>query len=147
MAGKKGKRRVAKEGVKVTAVATDRGPPSTSVHVEVETEKLRETVGDFGAVKRVTAEIPQASGEGGKVRWEEEQMSPLGRPAERGGARRENVERYFGVHYGPTDARRLGVGVRIETDAGTVRAQSRGESYTVSDPDRPGESERKRRPE
>ena len=145
MARKKGKRKVASQGIKVTAVATTSGPPSTTVHVEVDRDELKREVGEFDAVKSVEADIPQGSGEG--VRWEHERMR--GMAAAPPGSHPENIERYLGVHYGPPEAKRLGVGVTIETDAGTVRGQSTGESYTVSDPDRPGETERKpkRKPE
>jgi hypothetical protein len=143
MAGKKGKKRVARQGIKVTAVSTSSGPPSTTVHVELDREELKREVGEFDAVKRVEADIPQRSG--GGVRWEHERMS--GMASAPAGSRRENIERYFGVHYGPTEAKRLGVGVTIETDAGTVRGQSKRESYTVGEPDRPCESARKPKPE
>jgi hypothetical protein len=141
MAGK-GKQRVAKQGVKVSAVSTTSGPPSTTVHVELDRDQLKREVGEFEAVERVEASIPTQVG--GAVRWERERMSGMApSPA---GAPRGNVERYFGVHYGPTESKPLGVGVTIQTDAGTVRAQSGRESYSVEDPDRPGASERRRKP-
>ncbi len=144
MAGKKAKRRVARRGIKVTAVTTDRGPPSTAVHVELKPDELKEEVGEYGRVKRVSAEVPQQDRARGEVRWEEEPMRPVGRSP---GAAPEPVERYAAVHYGPSEAKRLGVGVSIETDAGKIRGQGRGESYTVGEPDRPGTSERKKKPD
>jgi hypothetical protein len=110
--------------------------------VEVERQRLAREVGGFERIERVEADIPVRGGRA--VRWEKAPMSPLGGRA--GGPSRDEVERYQAVHYGPSEASQLGVGVTIETDAGRVEAQSQGESYTVGEPHRPDSTERKRRP-
>ncbi|HET9599021.1 MAG TPA: hypothetical protein VFP65_25845 [Anaeromyxobacteraceae bacterium] len=133
--------RVAKQGVKVTAVSTDRGPPATIVHVEVEPKKLKEDVGQL-QVKGVVAEIPETSG--GQVRWREERLHKVDTSARPGSG--EVVERYSYGHYGPSEAKRYGVGVKVETDAGDVQAQEPRERHDVGEEGRPEKSGRTRLP-
>lgn len=132
--------RESEKGVKVTAVKTTSGPPATSVHVEVQPDELRGEVGDVGEVRSVSAMIPE-SGEPGRERWCEETLLPAGSTEQETDGRRRMVQRYFNVHYGPSDTERLGVSVTLQTDRGTVKAPPTGQAYTVKNQGQPGESE------
>lgn len=133
------KRRSVKKGITVTAVTSTRGPPATTVHVEVDPTTLKSELGDFTGVKHVVAEIPDQSE--GTLKWRPERMykerSDVRRPGDPAGP---PVEAYAVTHYGPSESRQRGVAVTVETEAGPVAAQERGEAYSVSEAGKPGES-------
>ena len=139
MTKEKEKGRVVKKGVKVTAVGTTGGRAATTVHVEVEPDQLAEELEGMKDVQGVVADIPQAKD--GGVEWKEE---PLGKIDSRikEGTRPSIVERFAETHYGPTEARRLGVAVRVKTDKGTVMPNEEGETFSISDPDKPPRPEK-----
>jgi hypothetical protein len=136
---------VATKGLKVTAVKATSGRSATSVHVEVEPDELKRDVGEFDEVRSVSARIPEESEGPGHVRWRNEPLRPAGAGEKESGGRRRTVKQYFNVHYGPTAAEDLGVGLELETDRGKVKAPPRGQGYTVKDDSHPGESELKKR--
>jgi len=129
------KRRRVNSGVTVTAVKSTGGPPATTVRVEVDPTKLKEEVGDFAGVKQVVAEIPERSQD--SVSWRPEHMHMERRVARDSG---EPLETYSVTHYGPSDAHERGVAVTVETGAGPLAAQRRGEAHSVSEAGKPGES-------
>ena len=138
--------RIARKGLKVTAVRATAGRSATSVHVELEPDELKSEVGDFRDVRRVSARIPEDDARRpGRVQWRKETLQPAGTAEEESEGRRRTVRRYFNVHYGPGASERLGVGVELETGQGKVKAQPPGHAYTVKDDSRPGESEVKKR--
>ncbi len=140
--GGRPKARVARKGLKVTAVRATAGPSATSVHVELEPEELKSEVGEFGDVRRVAARIPEDDAERpGRVRWREETLRPAGTAEQETEGRRRTVRRYFNVHYGPSATEKLGVGVEVETDRCRVKAPPPGHAYTVKEDSQPGESE------
>ena len=138
---KKGKKKVVTSGVKVNAVTAGRGPPATTVNVEVERRRLNEEA-RAGKVKRVVAELPEEIGQ--SVRWKEAPLERLGMSPKQGAPEPE-VEKFSGT-YGSSTPRKYGVGVKLETESGTVRAQSPGEAYTVHEADKPTPSGKVRRP-
>ncbi len=117
------------EGIKVRAEKASSGRPATAVHVDVELERVKRQVGDFPDVEEVVAKIPSQAGER-DVRWEEQRLDRLGEQARPPGGPApppgEQVVRYSGVHYGPSDVDRYGVDVRVRTAAGDVEPPERG---------------------
>ncbi|MGC4001433.1 MAG: hypothetical protein QM767_29830 [Anaeromyxobacter sp.] len=140
----RGSKRVVERGVKVSAVASTRGPPSTTVHVEVEPAAMAEQAGDVGEVRRVEAELPEERD--GAVRWSRQELHRLARERRVADGKETAVERFGGTHLGPSDAQRLGVGVDVQTDRGTLRAPARSEAYAVREADKPRQRERVQRP-
>jgi hypothetical protein len=123
---------IVQKGVKVTAVKSQRGPPSTTVNVELNSDEMKEDVGNFGKVTQVSARIPEGGPDA--VRWREERMTKF--------SDGPSVQRFSSTHYGASDSHELGVGVKIETEAGTLNAQKKGEAYAVRETDKPEANEK-----
>ena len=117
--------------MKVHAVKSTRGPPATTVHVEIDPTKLREEIGEFGAVERVVAEIPEQSD------WRAEHMHKEAVVPRASG---EPLEKYSVTHYGPSDSGERGVGVTLDTEAGPVAAQGSREAHSVCEEGKPDDS-------
>ncbi len=105
------------EGLAVEAVKTTRGRAATSIHVEVEADRLpgAEPPEDI----EVVAQVPKADEADGPVQWEEQPLAPQGESVS-GGARKL---RYVATRYEGTDADRYGLKVRVKTKAGAVEKE------------------------
>ncbi len=128
----------ASRGVRVTSVTSSSGRPATSIDVDVEPETVQENIqGKFTDIRSVVARVPHNRKE--EVDWQDEHLSKVSeRKAEPG---KKGSVRYSGTLYGATDAKRLGVGVRVETDAGNLDADAEGESL-AHDADKPPDGSR-----
>jgi hypothetical protein len=104
-------RKAPTDAVTVTAVKTTQGRAATTVHVEIDPERLAGARRE--EVEGVVAQVPSADARDGRVRWCEEPLIPAGD----GGAR---TLRYLGTRYEGSDAARLGIKVRVRTRGGTV---------------------------
>jgi hypothetical protein len=118
------------EGVDVRAVKTTRGRAATTVHVELDPERLP----GAAAPREVVAALPTDDGDGSPVRWEEQPLREAGE-GRRGDGKRSL--RYSGTRYEGSDAGRYGIKVRVRTDAGQV---STGPEGTVREADEPEDS-------
>ena len=126
--------RAVSEGVKVRAVASNSGRAATTVHVEVEPERIKRQVDRFDRVDEVVAEIPKEI-EGSAVRWDEQRLEKTAEDVRPDG---ERTLRYTGTHYAGCDAARHGIGVRLQTPLGTFEAPRSGKAREA---DKPGDDE------
>lgn len=117
------KRRQARKGagaapdaVVVRAVKTARGRAATTVHVELEPERVAGPDAP-DEIEEVVAELPTVDDGGESVRWDEQRLARTGDETRPGGARRV---RYAATRYEGSDASRFGIKVRVKTRAGTV---------------------------
>ena len=122
--------RVVHKGIRVTAVSKASGPPATSIHVELNARELRDELGD-AQVQSVTARVPLADGK--DIRWAEEPMRKV--PGSEGSD--TGIECFESTHYGPCEARELGVDVRVTTARGSVWSHGADESFPVRENDHP----------
>lgn len=127
--------RTVSEGVTVHAVHAPSGRPATTVHVEVDAERLKRTVHHFDKVEGVVAEFPNAA-DGDDVRWEDQRLDKTGEDVRPGG---ERTLHYSGTRYDACDAPRYGIGVRVETPEGPL--ETRRSPGAVHDADKPGEGD------
>jgi hypothetical protein len=137
-----GARKVASDGIKVTAVSRHSGRPATAVDVEVDPVRLKQAIGEYGRVTAVVAEIPGPASGDGVAHSTLEPLHPVGQAATPPG--QGAVQHYSATHLGPSDPRR-GVEISVETEAGTVEAQGPGESYSVCEEGQPAQSSRRPR--
>jgi hypothetical protein len=126
--------RTVSEGVKVRAVSSSSGRAATTVHVEVEPERIKRQVARFDRVDEVVAEIPCET-EGNAVHWDEQRLEKAAEDVRPDG---ERTLRYTGTRYAGTDVGRHGVGVRLKTPAGTFEAPR---SVKAREADKPGDDE------
>jgi hypothetical protein len=141
----RGRRKVASQGIKVTAVSLKSGHPATAVDVELDPVKLKEAIGEYGQVRAVVADIAgERDRDGALARSTQEPLHAVGHPPE-APPPPGTAEHYSSTHLGPSDPRR-GVEISVETDAGVVEAQGADESYSVCEEGQPVESTRRRTP-
>lgn len=122
------------EGVTVRAVHASSGRSATTVHVEVDAERVKRQVDRFDKVDEVVAEFPSAE-DGEHVRWEDQRLDKTSEHVRPGG---ERTLRYSGTRYDGCDAPRYGIGVRLETPEGTIETPRGG---TLRESDKPGDDE------
>jgi hypothetical protein len=122
------------EGVTVKAVHASSGRSATTVHVEVDSERVKRQVHGFADPEEVVAEFPNAD-DGEHVTWEEQRLEKTSEDLRPGG---ERTLRYAGTRYDACDAPRYGIGVRLRTPEGTLEKPPGG---TVREADKPGDDE------
>jgi len=126
--------RTLSEGVTVKAVHASSGRSATTVHVEVDSERVKRQVHEFADPEEVVAEIPNAE-DGEHVRWEEQRLDKTSEDVRPGG---ERTLRYSGTRYDACDAPEFGIGVRLRMSEETLETPP---SRTVRDSDKPGDDE------
>jgi hypothetical protein len=109
-----------RKGVAVQAVKTTQGPPATTVHVDVDPERLPGAKA-LREVEEVVAELPRADEAGGGVRWLSHRLS---RASEEERAGRRTL-RYVATCYEGCDAVEYGIRIHVRTKAGEVHAEGR----------------------
>lgn len=132
----KGVEKVVDKGVKVSAVTSNRGPPATTVRVEVNAEEIREQIGEFENLE-VVAQIPDGGPDA--VSWKEESLSKIAGGVSDSG-RASGVQKFASTHYGPSGSHELGVGVKLRTESGELRTAEPGERYSATEASKPEET-------
>ncbi len=128
------------DAVKVTAVNSTSGRAATTIHVEVDHDKVRQSLDGFDEVDEVLAQIPEPEEGKDSVRWSE---AKLQREKQGPGS----SVHFSGTHYGPAETTRFGVGVKVKAkSAHTLEAKGLEGAVSLRETDKPEPEKKPRKP-